>query len=103
MTLSYEEAVAQVTGPGGRYETHEITVDGITYTAFKGAPASLKELADLTRLYGDTEFLVYEDERYTFAQVHAAADGVARATGEDGGTLLFRTQVVDDDTAGPSR
>ncbi|HRW38127.1 MAG TPA: AMP-binding protein, partial [Aquihabitans sp.] len=79
MTLSYEEAAAQVTGPGGRYETHEITVDGVSYTAFKGAPSSLKELGDLTRLYGDTEFLVYEDERYTFAEVHALADGIAAA------------------------
>ncbi|MEZ5181870.1 MAG: class I adenylate-forming enzyme family protein [Acidimicrobiales bacterium] len=79
MTLSYEDAAAQVTGPGGRYETHEITVDGVSYTAFKGAPSSLKGLGDLTRLYGDTEFLVYEDERYTFAQVHALADGIAAA------------------------
>ena len=79
MTLTYEEAVAEVTGPGGRYETHEITVDGVTYTAFKGAPSSLKELFDLTRLYGDTEFLVYEDERYTFADAYAQADGIAAA------------------------
>ncbi|MFN8018295.1 MAG: class I adenylate-forming enzyme family protein [Acidimicrobiales bacterium] len=77
--MSYEEAVAEVTGPGARYETHEIEVDGITYTAFKGAPSSLKELGDLTRLYGDAEFLVYEDERYTFAEVHALADGIAAA------------------------
>lgn len=79
MTLSYEDAVAQTTGPGERYETHEIEVGGITYTAFKGAPSSLKELFDLTRLYGDTEFLVYEDERYTFADTYARADGIAAA------------------------
>jgi long-chain acyl-CoA synthetase len=77
VTLSYEDAVAQLTGPGERFETHEITVEGVTYTAFKGAPSSLKELFDLTRLYGDTEFLVYEDERYTFAEVYARADGIA--------------------------
>jgi long-chain acyl-CoA synthetase len=75
--MTYEEAVAEVTGPGARYETHEIEVGGVTCTAFKGAPASLKELFDLTRLYGDTEFLVYEDERYTFAEVYARADGLA--------------------------
>jgi long-chain acyl-CoA synthetase len=79
VTLSYEEASAQITAPGERYETHEIDVDGITYTAFKGAPSSLKELADLTRLYGDTLYLVYEDERYTYADVYARADGVAAA------------------------
>ena len=79
MTLSYDDAVAQITGPGERYETHEIQVGDITYTAFKGAPSSLKELFDLTRLYGDAEFLVYEDERYTFADVYARADGLAAA------------------------
>ena len=79
VTLSYEDASAQITAPGQRYETHEIEVDGVTYTAFKGAPSSLKELADLTRLYGDTEYLVYEDERYTYAEVYARADGIAAA------------------------
>lgn len=79
MTLSYEDAAARITAPGERYETHEITVDGITYTAFKGAPGTLRDLFDLTTLYGDTEFIVYEDERYTFAQTHASAAGLAAA------------------------
>jgi long-chain acyl-CoA synthetase len=79
VTLSYEDAVAQLTAPGERFETHQVEVRGVTYTAFKGAPATLKELFDLTRLYGDTEFLVYEDERYTFADVYARADGLAHA------------------------
>jgi len=79
VTLSYEDASAQITAPGERYETHEIEVGGITYTAFKGAPSSVKELADLTRLYGDTEYLVYEDERYTYADVYARADSIAAA------------------------
>jgi long-chain acyl-CoA synthetase len=79
VTLSYEDASAQITAPGQRYETHEIEVDGVRYTAFKGAPSSLKELFDLTRLYGDTDYLVYEDERYTYAEVYARADGIAAA------------------------
>ena len=79
MTLSYADAAAQITAPGERYETHEITVNGVTYTAFKGAPGTLRELFDLTTLYGDTEYLVYEDERYTFTEVHAHAAGLAAA------------------------
>ena len=79
VTLSYEEATAQITGPGQRYETHQIEVRGIAYTAFKGAPGTLKELFDLTRFYGDTPYLVYEDERFTYAEVYARADGVAAA------------------------
>ena len=79
MTLSYEDASAQITAPGERYETHQIEVDGVTYTAFKGAPATLKDLFDLTRFYGETPYLVYEDERYTYDEVYARADRVAAA------------------------
>ena len=79
VTLSYEDAVAQITAPGERYETTEVEVGGVTYTAFKGAPGTLKDLFDLTRLYDATEYLVYEDERYTYAEVYARADGIAAA------------------------
>ena len=43
MTLSYADAAAQITAPGERYETHEITVDGVEFTAFKGAPGTLRD------------------------------------------------------------
>ena len=63
MTLCYEEATAQITAPGERYETEEIVV-GVSPTGrSRGAAAALRDLADLTRGYGDTTFLVYEDER----------------------------------------
>ena len=75
MTLSYDDAAAQVTAPGERFATGDITVEGVTYTAFTGAPSTLKELFDLTRLYDATPFLVYEDESYTFAETYARADG----------------------------
>ena len=79
MTLSYDDAAAQVTAPGERFETGDLTVEGVTYTAFTGAPSTLKELFDLTRLYDATPFLVYEDESYTFAETYARADGIAAA------------------------
>ena len=79
MTLSYDEAAAQITAPGERYETTTANVGGIEYTVFKGAPETLRDLFDLTRLYDQTEFLVYEDERYTFADVYAQADGFGAA------------------------
>ncbi|MEZ5176918.1 MAG: class I adenylate-forming enzyme family protein [Acidimicrobiales bacterium] len=79
MTLSYEEATAQLTAPGERFETEEVEVRGVTYTAFKNAPATLRDIFDLTRGYGATTFLVYEDESYTFDDVYARADGLAAA------------------------
>lgn len=87
MTLSYQEAVDQITGLNGQYETHEINVDGIDYTAFKGAPPTIKVLFDLTRLWGDTEYLVYENERYTFNEMYARADAIAAALSQRYGVV----------------
>ncbi len=79
MTITYDEAAAQVTAPGERFETGPVEIGGVTYTAFTQVPANMRDLFDLTRGYGATEFLVYEDERMTFDEVYAAVDGLAAA------------------------
>ena len=87
MTLSYDEAAAQITAPGERFETGEIVVRGVTYTAFTTTPATMRDLFDLTRGYGPTTFLVYEDESYTYDEVFAAADGLAATLQERYGVV----------------
>jgi long-chain acyl-CoA synthetase len=77
--LSYDEAAARVTAPGSRFETAEIDVGGTTVNAFVHAPPSLRELFDTLRARGDGTFLVYEDERWSFADVMAQVDGLAAA------------------------
>jgi len=79
MTLSFEEATAFVTGPGQAFELTTIEVGGVTYTAFRHAPPTLRDLLAPARGRGDAPFLVYEDERWSFAEVAAAADGLAAA------------------------
>jgi len=79
VTLSYDDACARATAPGERFETVETDIGGITYKTFKSAPATLRDIFDLTRLYDQAEYVVYEDERYTFADVYARADGIAAA------------------------
>jgi len=66
--LSWDEAVAQVCGPGGRYELVDGEVDGRPYKLFKNTPPSLRFLFELASGYGDLDHLVYEDERITFAE-----------------------------------
>jgi long-chain acyl-CoA synthetase len=65
--VDYQEAVAAVTAPGAPFELERITVRGVEYNAFKNAPRTLREVVGLQR--GDDVFLVYEDERLTFAEV----------------------------------
>jgi long-chain acyl-CoA synthetase len=75
-TASFEDAVATVTAPGGRYEIAEANVGGQTMKVFAHLPRSLRALFDTARERGDETFLVYEDERWSFADVMAHVDAV---------------------------
>ncbi|HEX9969594.1 MAG TPA: AMP-binding protein, partial [Acidimicrobiales bacterium] len=77
MTLTYDEAVAKVTAPGELFETTQAQVGGVTYTVFKHAPGSVRDLLGLARMRGDETFLVYEDERWSFAEVMHHVDALA--------------------------
>ncbi len=66
--MDYAEAVATVTAPGAPFETTTIDVDGQRLTAFANAPATLRDLVLTTAARGDATFLVYEDERWSFAR-----------------------------------
>jgi long-chain acyl-CoA synthetase len=69
MTLN--EANAQLTAPGQIFETERAVVNGIEMTVWKNAPQTLRQMLDMSQRHGDLEFLVYEDQRYTFAEHYA--------------------------------
>jgi long-chain acyl-CoA synthetase len=69
--MSLDEATAQLTAPGQVFETERAVVNGIEMTVWKNAPQTLRQMLDMSQRYGDLEFLVYEDRRYTFAQHYA--------------------------------
>ena len=73
---TFDEAVDEVTVPGGRYEIVEAEVLGVTMKVFKNCPPSLRELYAGARARADQPFIVYEDERYTFGEVMAQADAL---------------------------
>ncbi len=79
--MTYDEAVAAVVAPGGRYEIVEVDIpDGQGGTrrepVFLHTPESLRELFAGARGRGDQVFLVYEDERWTFTEVAARSDAI---------------------------
>ncbi len=80
--LSYEEAIAQITGPGARFEIAEADVLGNRIKVFKNLPASMRDFYALARARSDVEFLIYEDERWTFGRVMEHADAVAALLAE---------------------
>src|SRR4051794_19610447 len=77
--LSYDEAIARVTAPGERFETTEVEIRGITYTIFRNAPQSLRDIVATAGARGDAIFLVYEDEQWTFAEYASKVDALAAA------------------------
>ena len=77
MTLSYAEAIAQVTAPGERFETEEVEIRGSLFTAFKAAPRNLRDLFDLTR--GDRAGRRYYDQITLFKSVGTAIEDLAAA------------------------
>ena len=70
------ESAEQLMQPGLPYETEQIVVDGITYTAYKDVPKTVKELLDVGRLHGDLPFITYEEENYSFRDFFAQVDAI---------------------------
>ena len=75
--LTYDEAAAAVTAPGERFAIETIEVGGVPVRAFTHAPRSLREIFAASRQHGEDTFLVYEDERWSFAEVMTHVDALA--------------------------
>ena len=78
MTTTFDEAVEQLTGPGGGFELVEAEVLGRTTKVFARTPPSLRAFWDEVRLRpADDPYLVYEDERWSFGRFTTAMDALA--------------------------
>ncbi len=77
MAMTFDEAVAALTGPGGPFEIREVEVRGRPTRVFANTPPSLRALFDMLRARPADPFLVYEDEVWTFPEVVAHIDAVA--------------------------
>jgi long-chain acyl-CoA synthetase len=78
MPPTLAEVHESLTGPGAIFEIAETEIRGVRTRIWKNAPASLRVVLEQSRLHGEKTFLVYEDERTSFAQHHAAAAALAR-------------------------
>ena len=55
-------------GPGAALETETVTIDGQELSVFAHVPTNLGELYKLGLAFGDQTFLVYQNERFSFAE-----------------------------------
>ena len=76
MSISYDEAMATLTAPGGPFALTDCEIAGQSLKVFEATPPSLGALFENARSKGDEIFLVYEDERWTFARTMEQVDAM---------------------------
>jgi long-chain acyl-CoA synthetase len=71
--LHYKElkkAWGELTAPGQPFEIETIVVRGSPMRTYKNAPRTIRELWLASAQFADREYLVYQDERMTYAEAH---------------------------------
>jgi long-chain acyl-CoA synthetase len=81
--LARPEAIAALTAPGQPFELESREIDGRTVRTFKHAPPSLRAMYE--QYLSDLPFIVYQDERYSFAEAWRAASRIGHLLVHDGG------------------
>jgi long-chain acyl-CoA synthetase len=69
------EALAELTASGAPYELVHNTINDVPTRTFLHAPTSLREL--FAENVSDLEFIVYQDERYTYRDIYEQASRLA--------------------------
>jgi len=71
------KAREELTGPGGAFEIAEADVLGNRLRIFKNAPPSVREVWLSTLQFAERPYLIYGDERLTYAHAHARVNAAA--------------------------
>lgn len=81
-------AWAELTSPGAQFAMTETNVDGVPMRVYAAAPPNMRLVWDMARGFGERDYIVFEDERLTYAQADeriralahhlATVDGVAK-------------------------
>ena len=85
VNVMHEEVAQRLTAPGQMLEIEEKTIRGIPLRTWKNAPASLRGVLEFSLMHGDNEFIVYEDERWSYKRHFDAVASVATWLIEDAG------------------
>ena len=72
-----DAAWRQLTAPGAPFELEEQLVDGRRMRVFRNAASNMIELLAPARKFGEREFVVLQQQRWTFARLFAEADALA--------------------------
>ncbi len=72
-----KQAWSELTAPGAPFEVETIEVRGQKIRSYKNVMPSVRELWLSTAQFADRDYLVYQDERKTYAEAHADVAAIA--------------------------
>ena len=81
----FNAAWDELTSEGGPFAMSEIEVRGIPMRVFDSAPPTMRSLWELAGFHGDKTYIVYEDERYTYAEIDAQVRSLAHRLRDEHG------------------
>ena len=85
MTLAaWNEAAAQITAPGALFAWSEREVNGVPMRVFDNAPNSLRDIFARSVAHGEADYLVFRDERMSYAEAHRQVRVLAGWLAENG-------------------
>ncbi len=70
-------AIQRLTEAGSQFEVLQADVNGHAMRVYRNAPANMREVFLSTSAFADRVYMVYEDERITYAQAHVAVAQLA--------------------------
>ena len=77
MYVQLEEAWQALIAPGAPFEVVETEIRGERLREYKNAPATLRALWENTVAHAEKDYLVYREERWTYARAHRDAAALA--------------------------
>jgi acyl-CoA synthetase (AMP-forming)/AMP-acid ligase II len=75
----------ELTAPGAGFAMTAVEARGIPMHVFTNAPPTMRALWELATSHGDKPYLVYEDERFTYAEVAAQVRSLAHRLRDEHG------------------
>jgi long-chain acyl-CoA synthetase len=75
----YAATVAAMTADGQPFALQPVTINGVDFKTYATMPANLGAYCAIMQQHGDKEFVVYRDQRYSFAETWARSAALGAA------------------------
>ncbi|MCP4962866.1 MAG: acyl--CoA ligase [Actinomycetia bacterium] len=87
MIEHFNDAIEQLTAEGQPFAITTTEVRGVPVKAYAVAPPNMRLIWEASAAYGDADYVVYEDERYSYTDAHAHVRSLAHALVDTYGVL----------------